>query len=189
MSLKGRGKREKPPGKLHVSEAAWASVMRTRERPNGDQIAQGLAPSRPLPILLKERPRTGCIREESLSPPGPSLPSSQPELRGWKLKEEGDQVDCFQWEAAGSGERAKVSWSQPPLLWLPQATQSVGQPPPTPQVPGPLARKGQSGHSGAEGNLGCTSSPRGFPAHPKRQRSGSPHPGMRDTAPPSGAPV
>ena len=107
-----------------------------RERPNGDQIAQGLAPSRPLPrlapsrplpILLKERPRTGCIREQPLSRPGPSLPSSQPELRGWKLKEEEDQVDCFQWEAAGSGERAKVSWSQPPRLWLPQASQSVGQ--------------------------------------------------------------
>lgn len=160
--------------------------MRTRERPNGDQIAQGLAPSRPLPILLKERPRTGCIREEPLSPPGPSLPSSQPELRGWQLKEKGDQVDCFQWEAAGLGERAKVSWSQPPRLWLPQATHSVGHPsPPSPRP---------SGQEGPEWALRVRREPelyllsQGIPSPPKKIEFRKPPPGDEGGSPTLGSP-
>lgn len=56
-------------GKLHVSEAAWATVMRTREGANGDQIALGAGSQQPPPQLAERRgPGTGCRWERATLP-------------------------------------------------------------------------------------------------------------------------
>lgn len=78
--LERQRKERKATGKLHVSEAAWATVMRTREGANGDQIAPGLGPSSPLLPAERRGPETGR-RNGPLSPPGTSLEAE-------------DQVDC-----------------------------------------------------------------------------------------------
>ena len=89
-------------------------------------------------------------------------------------------MDCFPWEAAGSGERAKVSWSQPPRLWLPQATVSWSTRP--------------SGQEGPEWALRGRREPglyllsQGIPSPPKKTAFRKPPPGDKGHSPTLGSP-
>lgn len=96
--LKKQRKERKATGKLHVSEAAWAAVMRTREGANGDQIARGLAPSSPFPSLLKRE-----AQRQDVSGKGPLFHLVHPLISAGG----GGGPGVLKWEAAIGGERMR----------------------------------------------------------------------------------
>lgn len=127
--LKRQREERKALGKLHVSYAAWATVMRTREGANGDQTAPGAGSQQPPPQLAERRAQRQDVgRKGPLSPPGPSLNLSWRRRTRWTVA--GGR------EVAGGDERM----SQAPRPGVPQAATQLARQQPAPGM-GPSAQE------------------------------------------------